>query len=204
MDKDCQRARGKFISKSVQIRDQLAYADPLHKVKAVQVICTDAYGCMLWDLASSSAEQFFKSWNTCVKLCYDIPRNTFTYLVEGYLAADVAPLRNQVMARYAGFYRSLLQSPSREIRAMARIVSNDPRSSTCGNLRLLRQVTGLSQPQLLSNYRVKASLPVKEVPEKEVWRLGLLASLLKVRVEKYSRAEDTSNISAMIQSICTT
>ena len=117
MDKDCQRARGKFISKSVQIRDQLAYADPLHKVKAVQVICTDAYGCMLWDLASSSAEQFFKSWNTCVKLCYDIPRNTFTYLVEGYLAADVAPLRNQVMARYEGF-RPLKPSKLEGFRAL--------------------------------------------------------------------------------------
>ena len=123
---------------------------------------------MQWNLAYSSAEQFFKSWNTFVKLCYDIPRNNFTYLVEEYLAADVVPLRNQVMARYAGFYRSLLHSPSREIRAMARILSSDLRSSTCRNLRLLRQVTGLSQPQLLSNHRVKVSLPVKEVPEKEV------------------------------------
>ena len=204
MDKDCHRARGKFISKSVQIRDQLGYADPLHKLKAVQVMCTDAYGCMLWDLASSSSEQFFKCWNTCVKLCYNVPRSTFTYLIEGYLAADVAPLRNQVLARYAGFYRGLLSSPSREIRAMTRIVSDDPRSSTCRNLRLLRQVTGLSQPHLLSNYRMKASLPVKSVPVKESWRLGLLTALLRVRVEKNSRAEDTSSICAMIESLCST
>ena len=204
MEKDCHRARGKFISKSVEIRDQLGYADPLHKLKAVQIMCTDAYGCMLWDLASSSSEQFFKCWNTCVKLCYDVPRSTFTYLIEGYLAADVAPLRNQVLARYAGFYRGLLSSPSREVRAMARIVSDDPRSSTCRNLRLLRQVTGLSQPHLLSNYRMKASLPVKSVPEKESWRLGLLTTLLRWRVEKHTRAEDTSRICAMIESLCTT
>ena len=159
---------------------------------------------MLLDLASSSAEQFFKCWNTCVKLCDDIPRSTFTYLVEGYLAAEFATLRNQVMARYAGFYKSLLDSPSKEIRAMARIVSDDPRSSTCRNLRLLRQVTGLSQSHTLSNHRVKASLPVKSVPEKERRRLGLLASLFKIRAEKYSRAEDTRSICAMIESLCTT
>ena len=109
-----------------------------------------------------------KCWNTCVKLCYNVPRSTFTDLIEDYRAADVAPFRNQVLARYAGFYRGLLSSPSREIRAMTRIVSDDPRSSTCRNLRLLRQVTGLSQPHLLSNYRMKAPLPVKS-GELETW-----------------------------------
>ena len=58
MDKDCQRARGRFISKSTEIRDQLSFAHPEHKMRAVQVMCTDAYGSTLWDLGSPSSEQF--------------------------------------------------------------------------------------------------------------------------------------------------
>ena len=177
MDRDCQRARGRFISKTVEIRDQLSFAHPEHKMKAVQGLCSDAYGSMLWDLGSQSSEQFFKCWNTCVKLCYGVPRNTYTYLVEGWFAADMTSLRNQVLSRYAGFYRKLLSSPSREIRALARIVSDDPRSTTCRNLRLLRSKTGLSQPQMFSSMRIKAALPVQTVPEKEEWRLGLLTRL---------------------------
>ena len=84
MDKDCQRARSKFIAKSCEIREQLKFAYPYDTLKAVEVLCMDAYGCMLWNLASPMAEQFYKSWNTCVKLVYGIPRNTFTYLVEGF------------------------------------------------------------------------------------------------------------------------
>ena len=204
MDKDCLRARGMFISKTVEIRDQLSFAQPQHKLQAVQVMCTDAYGCMLWDLGSDNAEKFFKSWNTCVKLCYGVTRSTYTYLVEGWLAADFIPLRNQVMSRYAGFYRKLLASPSREIRALARIVCNDPRSTTCKNLRLLSNMTGLSQPHMFSVHRIKACLPVKSVPEKEKWRLGLLSSLFKMRSEKYLRVEDTQSISSMIDSLCAT
>ena len=204
MDKDCQRARGRFIGKTVEIRDQLSFAHPEHILRAVQVMCTDAHGCMLWDLASANAERFFKSWNTCVKLCYNVPRNTFTYLVEGWLAADMVSLRNQVFSRYAGFYRRLMSSPSREVRALALMVSNDPRSTTCQNLRLLRELTGLAQPHMYSSFRVRACLPVQQVPEKEQWRLGLLTSLLQLRVEQHRRAEDTTNICAMIDSLCAT
>ena len=204
MDKDCQRARGRFISKSIEIRDQLSFAHPEHKMKAVQALCSDAYGSMLWDLGSQSSEQFFKCWNTCVKLCYGVPRNTFTYLVEGWFAAEMVSMRNQVMTRYAGFYRKLLSSPSREIRALARIVADDPRSTTCSNLRLLRSKTGFSQPYMYSSLRIKAALPVQSVPDKEKWRLGLLTSLLNMRCEKDLRVEDTRRICAMIDSLCAT
>ena len=68
MEKDCQRARGKFISKTLEIREQLSFANPQQIMQAVQVLSTDAYGSMLWDLGSDKAEQYFKCWNTCVKL----------------------------------------------------------------------------------------------------------------------------------------
>ena len=139
-----------------------------------------------------------------MKLCYGVPRNTYTYLVEGWFAADMTSLRNQVLSRYAGFYRKLLSSPSREIRALARIVSDDPRSTTCRNLRLLRSKTGLSQPHMFTSMRIKAALPVQTVPEKEEWRLGLLTSLLKFRSEKNLKVEDSRSICAMIDSLCAT
>ena len=56
MDKDCHRARGKFIDKSVDIRNQFCFAEPEQVLKAVQILCTDAYGSMLWDLSSAGAE----------------------------------------------------------------------------------------------------------------------------------------------------
>ena len=81
MEQDCKIKRARFISKNVEVRQELAFANPDQVMKAVQVYCSDAYGSMLWDLNSDSSEQFFKSWNTCVKIVHDIPRDTFTYLV---------------------------------------------------------------------------------------------------------------------------
>ena len=61
MAKDCSRARARFIDKSVDVRQQFAFAKPQQIIKMVQILCCDGYGSMLWDLASNPAEQFFKS-----------------------------------------------------------------------------------------------------------------------------------------------
>ena len=115
MDKDCHRARAKYIDRSVDVREQFSFANPQEVLQVVQLLCSDAYGSMLWSLRSDAAEQFFRSWNTCVKLVYRVPRSTYTYLVEGYLAATQTSLRNQIVSRYPGFYRSLMCSPSKEV-----------------------------------------------------------------------------------------
>ena len=56
-----------------------------------------------------------------MKLIFRVPRSTFTYLVEGLFAEDQTSLRNQILARYPGFYRKLLTSPSKEVRVLARM-----------------------------------------------------------------------------------
>ena len=83
-------------------------------------------------------------------------------------------------------------------------MSADPRSSTCLNLKYLERLTGLNQPQFFSSARVRMALPVLEVPEKEMWRLGLLDNLMKLKEEKYLRVVDTKKICAMIDSLCST
>ena len=204
MDRDCLRARARYINKTVEVRDQLSFANPKQILQALQMLCTDAYGSMLWDLGSPTAEQFFKCWNTAVKLVYDVPRSTYTYLVEGFLAANQSSLRNQIIARYAGFFRNLVKSPSKEVRFLVQLVKNDPRSTTCGNLKYLRSITSLNQPELYCAARIRTALPVQEVPEKEQWRLGLISTLMVVRSEKHLRVEDSKSICAMLDSLCST
>ena len=183
MEKDYQRARARYIDKTLQIREELNFASADQILTAFQVLCSDAYGSMLWKLSSTGAEQFFKCWNTGVKLVYGVPRSTFTYLVEGHLAAGHTSLRNHVLSRYSGFYRNLLQSPSKEVRILSRIVSSNPKSTTCSNLKYLQKLTGLNQPVFYSTARVRMALPMKEVQKKEQWRLGLFVSLMKMKQE---------------------
>ena len=47
-------------------------------------------------------------------------------------------------------------------------------------------------------------MPIKEVPEKEGWPLGLLDSLLKNRGELVREGKETKRVVAMISLLCTT
>ena len=203
MDSDCNKARAKFVQKNIETREMLGFAHPEQILTAVRVFCCDAYGAMLWSLSSNTAEQYFRSWNTCVKLVHDIPRSTFTYLVEGYFAKNHVTLRNQVISRYPGFFQGLLNSPSREVKLLANIVSRDPRSNTNKNIKHVEAITGLS-PWDFSTSRIKDKLPVLEVPEKELWRLGMMTTLLRLREEKNLLNENTSSICSMVNSLCST
>ena len=201
MEHDCKVHRAQFINKSIDLREKLHFARASEVLKGMRVYCCDSYGSMLWNLRSESAESYFKCWNTAVKLMNDIPRSTFTYLVEGYFAQNQTSLRNQVLARYTGFFHSLLNSPSEEVRLLVNLVARDPSSNTADNLAYVRELTQLS-PWNFSPGRIKTALPSLEVPEKERWRLGLLTSLLKLRHEKHLSIVDKKRTQAMIDSLC--
>ena len=113
-------------------------------------------------------------------------------------------MRDQVLARYPSFYRNLLNSPSKEVRILARMVKNDVRSTTFANLKYLREVTKLAQPEQFGSARMKLELPVREVPDREKWRLGLISNLLKIREEKFLDVKDSKKICGMLESLCNT
>jgi hypothetical protein len=184
MEMDSNRARAKLINKTVDVRDQFAFAHIRQQLQMIQLLRCDGYGSMLWELQSTNAEQFFKSRNTTVKLVWGVARSTFRYLVEGFFAGEQISLRNQILSRYHGFFRGLLSSPSKEIRILARIVKDDPRSTTCRNLRYLSQKTAMQQVESFSSWRVKEALGKRQVPDDEKWRLGLLTTLLSMRQDR--------------------
>ena len=108
------------------------------------------------------------------------------------------------MSRYPGFYRKLQMSPSKEVRMLVKMVENDPRSTTCQNLRYLRKVTNLENAEQYSSWRIREELPKKSVPEAEKWRLGLLAKLMAMKQNQYMEVQDSKRITAMVESLCST
>ena len=63
--------------------------------------------------------------------------------------------------------------PSKEIRMLVKIIEDDPRSTTCNNIRYLRKLTNIDNAEKYSSWRIRKELPKMLVPESENWRLGL-------------------------------
>ena len=156
---------------------------------------------MLWRLDSPSSAAFFNAYTSCIRRIYRLPVSTHTYLVEGHLAAGITPLRNMVLGRYPAFLQKLFRGPCEEVAVMAQVASRDARTVTAGNIRHLNTLTKLD---CATECRVvvKRALPVKEVPECETWRTGLLDILLRQRSELEKEGSDSRRVNAMLASLC--
>ena len=111
----------------------------------MNLYCTSFYGCLAgWDLGSAAAAAYFSAQTVGVKLAWGVPRATNTYLVQQCLAPGATSARAEVLARFAGFYNGLRNSPSPEVRTVALLCGRDLRTTKGSNIQVVEEASGLS------------------------------------------------------------
>ena len=118
-----------------------------------------------------------------------------------HLASGLPSTRKRLLSQYVSFFRKLRQSTCKEVRVLALIVARNVRSPTGHNLKQIEKEFKCSiwtmSGHLLSN-RYKET----EVPEMDLWRLPLLDQLLAQRQEMEVCGEEVVEITALIDSLC--
>ena len=206
MDQNARVARAKLIDQLVDIQHSFFFASPVEILRAYQVYCSSHYGSMLWDLSGDSATQYFNSWTTGVKLAWQCPRATRTYLVQQVLACGGISAKVDILSRFCKFFLNLRSSPCREVSILANLVARDVRSVTGNNVRLIMELSGCNLWSD-SSVKVKAGLLEAELvicAREDSWRVSYLRSLLQHRQEWYYRG-DKDQVAAtqtLIDSLC--
>ena len=203
MEKDAEVKRARFIDSAADIADTFGFANPVEILTATKLYACSLYGSMTWNLFGDRAGQLFRSWNTCVKLAWNVPRSTHTYFVSHLLCGGHNSLRVDVMGRYVKFFWRLKSSASMEVRVMAAIAARDVRSTTGGNLAGLSAETGLDL-WTTSAVRVRRVLQDQEPQPsvQDMWRVAYLEKLLRSRGNLHYLGENTEHISQLIDAIC--
>jgi hypothetical protein len=179
---DASIARAKFIDQSVETRQAFSFASPVEIIRALQVYCSSHYGSMLWELEGEAASQYFNSWTTAVKLAWDCPRGTRTYLVQQVLACGTSSARTDIMARYSKFFRGLRNSPCREVAVLANLIARDRRSVTGSNVQLVMENSGCNV-WYESPAKVRAGVLENEavvVSDGDKWRVKYIGTEARV------------------------
>ena len=169
---------------------------PGQVLNAISVYSAHLYGSNLWDLYGDMAGQVYRSWNTSVKLVWDLPRSTHNYFVEHMLAEDIPSVRKRILTQYVSFLQRLGKSVSKEVRIIKDIAAADIRSVVGKNVSKLKEEFDLD-PWV---YQKKNKY--YEVPEVDKWRLPLLSQLLATRNEMEVCGEDSETVVGLIESLC--
>ena len=178
-----------------------SFAHPHQVLTALSTYAGHFYGSMLWDLYGEAAWEVYRSWNTCVKQTWDIPRCSHIYLVEGFLSGDIPCTRKKILCQYVIFFKKLQVSPLREVRLLASVVARNRGSVTGKNLEHLREVFNLD-PWTQHVGQFKANNTGYIVPEVDKWRAALLQKLLDQRRDMVACEEVMETITSLINSLC--
>ena len=137
---DCKEKRAQFINKSAQIRETFEFAHAMEKVLAIEKYCTSIHGSELWDLISPEAQMVFRAWRTGIKISWNVPRTTHSFLVQDVLTTGVQSLEQMILRNSVGFFQSLLRCPCPEVAVLARIAARDIRSTLGKNIQKIREI----------------------------------------------------------------
>ena len=203
MDQDASIKRATFIQESTEIREVFSFANPVEILSAIKVYSCSWYGSVLWNLRGEKATQVFNTWNTCVKLAWNGPRQAHTYFVDHLLGCGFTSVKSDILAQYVGFFKNLRASPSMEVRVMANFSGRNVSTVTGSNLDYIKKETQLD-PWVCSSKQVKSAMNANlaPLPTQSSWRLPFLGKLLASRGEHFYQCKDTNWISDQIDSLC--
>ena len=137
-----------------------------------------------------------------MKLVWDFPRATPTYLVEHLLGLGLPSIRHKLSCQYVGFIQKLRTSASKKVRILSEIVGRDAQYVTGRNIMHIRAEYSMD-PRSWSVDKFKVKDVRKPVPVADTWRIKFLKQLLDQRREMTVCGEDVFDVSQLIDSLCT-
>ena len=120
------------------------------------------------------------------------------------LSSGIPSLKASLLSCFWSFYESVSLSNSTEVRLVATLAGHDVRSTTGSNIFGIRQMCQLDAMTPVSPALVKQKLLAirTPIPEHDTWRFSCLKNYLEKRYQLESDMLDTSEVDALIASIC--
>ena len=194
--------RAILFDKVHQIQQQFGYYDPHLVIKLLSIYSTALYGSTLWQLNSVEHLKLNRSWNTAVKMIWDLPHATHTRYLESL--SPVHHLESVLHGRYVGFIQSLGNPKNAILPLIFNLTCSDLSTLTGQNVKFL--MTKLEKQTLSSLIDDRLAIKkarVYNLSENETWKIQLIKEISLVKKEHLEIAFDDEDLEEILMFICT-
>ena len=196
----CKRAI--LFDKVHQIQQQFGFYHPRLVVKLLSIYSTALYGSCLWQLASDEHLKLNRSWNTALKIIWDLPHPTHTRFLESL--STVPHLEAVLIGRYIGFIENLAKSKKSLLKLIFNSCSSDHSSLTGQNLaHLLLKYGKSSVKELTMDKQSIKTARVYPLQNDEVWKTNLIEEITLMKIGLLDIDFDLDNMTEILENICT-
>ena len=198
----CKRAT--LFDKIHQVLQQFGFYEPRLIINLLSIYSTALYGSTLWQLNSDEHHKLTRSWNTAVKIIWNLPHPTHTRFLESL--SPVPHLESTLHARYIGFADSLAKSSKPLIGLLFTCIRSDLGSQTGQNIQFLcDKYSKQSLGQLIVDKTSIKKARVSPLSENEEWKLKIIEEvslILKGQLE--TEFDDEPLLEEILEFVCTT
>ena len=163
-----------------QIMQQFGYMQPELVIRLFTVYATSLYGSCLWQLNCKEHLQLNKSWNTALKIIWDLPLATHTRFLERL--SPVPHLESVLTGRYIGFLESLAGTKQPILSLIFSTSMNNRRTKTGQNIWYLigKHSQASFDDLLLQRQHIKRSI-VNPLDSEEVLKVDILRKIALIK-----------------------
>ena len=181
MGQDIRVKRANFISKNIELNQEFDFSHPLTKVKLNLIYNFHFTGSPLWDLFSREAVMIENSWNTAVRVMFDLPQDTHRYFIEPI--SETRHLKFVLIDRFLNFLTQIEKLTKQVPKQLLKFIKRDARSTTGSNLRNILLLTGKDTIDDILRDDTKA-LKYHECEPENQWKIKMLTELIDVKNNK--------------------
>ena len=179
-EQDLHVKRAIFFDRVHSIKQEFGYATPRIVCEIMRIYATSFYGSVLWELNSLDHQKLVRSWNSAVKMIWDLPYQTHTDFIEPL--TNCPHLQQMLHSRYIGFAKSLSMSEKQHTKLIYSLIKNDLTSLTGNNLKfLMNKYNNNTIEELFENRHVIAKEKFKKMSSDDEWKIQVLEDLISFR-----------------------
>ena len=178
---DIKIKRANYIGKNNELLQEFFFSHPKTKVHLNSIYNSHLTGSCLWDLFSPEAVMMENTWNTSIRLMYDLPRQTHRNLIEPI--SETNHIRFHLIKRFLSFINQIENSPKQASKHLLKTVKHDARSTSGSNLRNILLMTDKYDVDDLnpSDARLIKYHPLND---DETWKVNFILEATDVKFEQ--------------------
>ena len=195
----CKRAI--LFDKVHQVQQQFGQYDPHLVLELLSIYSTALYGSPLWQLYSEEHQKLNRSWNTAVKIIWELPYATHTRLLEDL--CPVQHLEHVLLSRYIGFIQNLYKSDKGILSLIFKSSLSNYGSVTGRNLHYLYKKFDIQNIHQLFILKTKLrAIRVYDLPGEENWKVNLIEEICLIRKNHLEIEFDQENLNQILDFVC--
>ena len=198
---DMKVRRAAFIDKNNDLNQEFAFCHPVAKIKMNLIYNFHFTGSPLWDLFSREAEMVENSWNTSVRIMFDVPLQTHKYFIEPL--SETKHLKKVLLKRFMSFLNQIEKSAKIVPKQLLAFIKRDTNSTTGSNLRNLLMLTNKNDIDELTTMDIE-NIKYNEIEEDDKWKIAMIREITDIKFKQLELENfSIEELNEILDHICT-